>query len=486
MTFSSDDASITAIAATPPADPASLVGKTIGRLQIRGFLGAGNMGEVYLAFDAKLEREVAVKMVRGHATEKGRRRLAREARVLCQLDHPNICRLYELIEKPELDVLVLERIHGRSLDQIPPRTVPLKERLRIAEGIAEALVAAHEKGVIHRDLKPANVMLTDRGEVKVLDFGIAKSEGDSGRQDETLGRQGTFAYMSPEQVRGEQETAAVDIFSFGLVLQELLTGHPAYPRDLPWVQLLARVSRGETEPFFTTFDPELEHLLRRMLAHPPEARPSAVEVVEHLRQLRDRPRRQRQRWLLATALAILFAGGAKYTVDLQREQKAALGAVREAEALSTFLGGLLAIDGSEGAPGAVTADTPLRTLLDRAAARVDAQAPVGQPEVRSRLLLMVGSLYRQVGDPVNARPRLEEAVALRRGLAAGDRLGLARTLEELARLEIDVGRAAEAARLLREAIPLLEAQQGAEDASQAARRQLAAIERTTATTMHEN
>ena len=154
----------------------NLAGRSFGHIRVDRILGQGGMGDVYEGFDVRLARRVALKVLNseGQLDEEARARLIREARTLSKLDHPNICRIYDFIDDGVSDVLVLELIDGRTLQEAMDDGLSTAEKLRIARAIASVLVAAHRAGIIHRDLKPENVMLTKSGQVKVLDFGLAR------------------------------------------------------------------------------------------------------------------------------------------------------------------------------------------------------------------------------------------------------------------------------------------------------------------------
>ena len=210
-----------------------LVGRKVGTFEIVEMIGRGGMGVVYLARDTKLDRSVAVKSIPpklvGDSTT--RTRFHREAKLLASLNHPNIAVIHEIIEQEEgTSYLILEYVTGESLAQrIAREPLKLEEALSIAQQIALAVSAAHEKGVIHRDLKPGNIKITTEGKVKVLDFGLAKSAGDQATSQDSAVTQpgsvlGTPAYMSPEQIRGNTIDRRIDIWSFGCVLYEMLTG----------------------------------------------------------------------------------------------------------------------------------------------------------------------------------------------------------------------------------------------------------------------
>ncbi|MBI1789026.1 MAG: serine/threonine protein kinase [Acidobacteria bacterium] len=213
-----------------------MIGQTLGHYKIEEQLGAGGMGVVYRATDSKLGRQVAIKVLPERFAQDPERlaRFEREARMLAALNHPNIAAIHGLEESGGTYYLVLELVPGKTL-QGP---LPLEEALPIAGQIAEALEAAHEKGIVHRDLKPANVKITPEGKVKVLDFGLAKPhlagpEGEGSTVSVDATREGailgTGSYMSPEQARGRPVDKRTDIWAFGCVLYEMLTGRRAFP-----------------------------------------------------------------------------------------------------------------------------------------------------------------------------------------------------------------------------------------------------------------
>src|SRR5450759_3226042 len=220
-------------------------GTELGTHKILALIGVGGMGEVYKAHDTKLRRDVAIKVLPESFARDADRlaRFRREAQLLASLNHPNIATIYNIEDSNNTTYLVMELVPGETLAERIKRegAVPVEESLTIAKQIAEALEAAHEKGIIHRDLKPANVKLTPEGKVKVLDYGLAKAfAGDGTNEDPsnspTLSRAatmqgvilGTAAYMSPEQAKGKAVDKRTDIFAFGAVLYELLTGKQAF------------------------------------------------------------------------------------------------------------------------------------------------------------------------------------------------------------------------------------------------------------------
>ena len=189
-------------------------GVRLGPYEIESAIGAGAMGEVYRARDTRLDRIVAIKQL----TPEHRERVEREARAIAALNHPHICQVYDVGP----DYLVLEYLEGEPVRG----PLPADEAVRVATQIAGALQAAHERGVLHRDLKPANIMLTPGGTAKLLDFGVAKRLERAPDAAETLPGTllGTPAYMSPEQIEGQPLDARSDVFSFGAVLYEILSG----------------------------------------------------------------------------------------------------------------------------------------------------------------------------------------------------------------------------------------------------------------------
>jgi serine/threonine protein kinase len=310
-------------------------GTQLGTYEIVAQIGAGGMGEVYQAHDTKLGRDVAIKVLPEAFAHDPERlsRFQREAKMLASLNHPNIATIYGLEHSNDTHYLVMELVSGETLADRIKRdgAVPIEEALKICAQVAEALEAAHEKGIIHRDLKPANVKVTPEGKVKVLDSGLAKAfageTADSNpSQSPTLSAVatmqgvllGTAAYMSPEQARGKEVDKRTDIWAFGCVLYELLTGKQAFQGE-DITEILAAVVK--TEPDWdvlpSTIPAKIRDLLHRCLQKDKTLRMQAagdirIEIGEVLASPKvsgAMPARLAAKsklpWALAAALAII-------------------------------------------------------------------------------------------------------------------------------------------------------------------------------------
>jgi serine/threonine protein kinase len=240
------------------------------RYEILQTLGQGGMGVVYLARQKKLDRLVAIKAISPYLAQEPevRERFAAEASVLARLSHPNIVTLYDYIEEPDALYLVMEYVEGKPLSEIlKAGPLPLESIRKYFHQILDAFAYAHSKGIIHRDIKPSNIIITPEGQVKILDFGVAKILSSDHTQTRTGMRVGTLMYMSPEQVKGEKNLdARSDIYSLGVVLFEMLTGKPPYDPELGDFEISLRIVR---EPLFD-------------FSHPPVTIPQKLlEVVLH-------------------------------------------------------------------------------------------------------------------------------------------------------------------------------------------------------------
>src|SRR5213594_1150779 len=264
------------------------IGTTLGLYEVVAAIGAGGMGEVYRARDTKLGRSVAVKVLPDALAADADRiaRFEREAKALAALNHPHIAALYGMEESDGRHFLIMELVEGETLaERLQRGAMPVEEALKIAHQIVEALEAAHERGIIHRDLKPANVKVTPDDTVKVLDFGLAKvftNEAPDADQSHSptliKGTQagmilGTAAYMSPEQAKGKAVDKRSDIWAFGCVLFEMLTGKQTFSGET-LTDTLASVVRAEPEwdMLPATTPGAVRKLLRRCLTKDPRLR----------------------------------------------------------------------------------------------------------------------------------------------------------------------------------------------------------------------
>ena len=279
--------------ASHPAQTMDLTsGSRLGPYEIVSRLGAGGMGEVWSARDTRLDRLVAVKVLPAELAHDAqfRLRFEREARTISQLSHPHICTLYDVGD----DFLVMELLEGETLaDRIARGPLPMPEVLRLGVQVAQALAQAHRMGVVHRDLKPANVMVT-KGGAKLLDFGLARSAEvvsvDGATQHKPLTREGTilgtFQYMAPEQLEGQEADARTDIFALGALLYEMATGRRAFEGKTK-TSLIAQIVSAEPKPLRELqplTPPAFEHVVSRCLSKDPEERwQSAQDIAANLR-----------------------------------------------------------------------------------------------------------------------------------------------------------------------------------------------------------
>jgi eukaryotic-like serine/threonine-protein kinase len=281
-------------------------GTRLGRYRIDAWVGAGGMGEVYRATDTRLGRTVAIKVLPAQlrASPDLQARFDREAHIISQLTHPHVCTLYDVGHENEIDFLVMEYLAGETLAQrLRKGPLPFDQALTTATEISDALAAAHQQGIIHRDLKPGNVMLTKAG-AKLLDFGLAKLKPAAAAfvsattsvppTQEPPTRAGTIVgtvpYMSPEQVEGKDADARSDIFSFGAVLYEMLTGKQAFEGTSDVSVMAAIIGRDPllVSSLQSVTPPAIDRLVRKCLAKNPEARwQNAADLSDELRWLRE-------------------------------------------------------------------------------------------------------------------------------------------------------------------------------------------------------
>ena len=332
-----------------------MIGETLGHYRITEQLGAGGMGVVYRAIDTHLNRSVAVKVLHTAAISSAdkRWRFAQEAKAASALNHPNIVHVYDIDAQDGVDYIAMEFVAGRTLGQcIERRGLSLRDALKFAVQIADALSAAHAAGIVHRDLKPANIIVTDHGLVKLLDFGLAKltepSERDLNaptatiRLDETPRTEegtivGTVAYMSPEQAEGKKVDARTDIFSFGSLLYEIMTGRRAFQGATRMATVSAILER-EPQPVSAIapqLPVELERIIARCLRKNIERRfQNMADVKVALLELQEesesgklaRPQLERPRhrrpWAIALAVILVAATTAVITWLLARTPEA--------------------------------------------------------------------------------------------------------------------------------------------------------------------
>jgi serine/threonine protein kinase len=291
-------------------------GTQVGPYQIVSRLGEGGMGEVYRAKDTRLGRSVALKFIKAQFG----RHWEREARAVAALNHPHIATLYEVGEQEGVPYLAMELVDGRPLKG----PLPVKQAIEYGIQMADALAAAHAAGIVHRDLKPGNILVTEKGSVKVLDFGLAKMAEQEGApaSTQTAGLAGTPGYLAPEQIEGQPADRRSDIFAFGCILYGLLSGRRAFPGETITAALTAAAT---TEPKPLEGVPErLDELVRRCLRKDPARRFQYMDDVkvelEELKEASDsgrvpggstpEPRRPRRLWVAAIAAAVLACAGA--------------------------------------------------------------------------------------------------------------------------------------------------------------------------------
>ena len=521
-----------------------LLGERIGNIRVDALLGTGGMGEVYRGFDVRLERHVAIKTLRTNHRLDGEisARFLREARILSRLESSSICQVYDLIADEDTDYLIFEYVEGETLRQLlERRRLSSVAALTLAEKITRALAVAHAECIVHRDLKPENVMVTPDGEVKILDFGISSVVRDTAvgspwqEQDARLARRdpappelpqqdpehthmltevmtehsaqhlglaaarpgdldsslearltrngamiGTPIFMSPEQAAGQDVSAASDMFAFGLLLQEMLTGAPAR-EAAPLRRLLSRVIEGKTRPIRDSeIDPDTVRLVEDLLRFDPQSRPSAAEAAERLRWVLDRPKRlqlQKRRNLLVTAaFIVLVAVLTVVSVLALRADRSAHRAEEEAQRAETearranaqaaranqeasrarevadFLVDLFEAASPEQALGQ---EVGLREILERGSQRIDRELRA-QPLVRARLQDTLGTIHWRLGDYREAERLLTEALKIRREHLAKSSPERVQSKQQLAALFADQGRLEVAEPLLRAAIQALE------------------------------
>lgn len=432
-------------------------------------VGRGGMGEVAKAWDTIHERWVALKFLR-HPDPELEARMVRGARSQARVEHPNVCRIYEVGEQDGRRFVAMQYIDGEPLDRAA-EPLSVEARVALVRTVAEAVHAAHAVGLVHRDLKPGNILVEEGADGAlvpyVVDFGIAREHAvpDVTLTGEVLGTPG---YLAPEQARGE--AAAVDrrsdVYSLGVVLYELLSGELPHP-GASSAEILASLLAREPRPLrqaMPQVQRDLESVVMRCLDPEPSRRyPSARALADDLGRFLDgepveaRPEPVHRRWWrrarrhplasgLAAAAAVtllvlsasLVAGWVKYTRDLEREKSAALAAqlraeaeARESEEISEFLLGLFSVaDPAQTGGEAVTA----REILDRGAANLESDL-ADQPLTRASMMIVIGRVYGQLGLFDDGERILEQALEIRRAELGPDHPEAVQALEQLGRLQ---------------------------------------------------
>ena len=299
--------------------PPSLVGHQLGPYQLLGLVGRGGMGEVYRGRDTRLGRQVAVKILPDVFTRDVERltRFEREARLLASLNHPNIATIHEIGVSDDVHWIAMELVEGDTLsDRIKHRPLKINEILDIGIQVAQGLEAAHKRGIIHRDLKPSNVMLTETGLAKILDFGTAKLVHPIGAGDSTIGPStldgnivGTPSYMSPEQAQARKIDSRSDIFSFGSLLYEMVSGRRPFRGDYPR-EVIEAVISADPAPLGKGVPANLQKVIERCLQKEPERRfQSIADIRIELEEIKERSGKRKLKFLFevnALFLSLLF------------------------------------------------------------------------------------------------------------------------------------------------------------------------------------
>ena len=472
-----------------------LVGQKVGHILVAEALGKGGMGTVYKGFDDTLQRHVALKVIRSQyrLQAESKSRFLREARILSKIDHPHVCTVHEYIEGDDCDFLVLELVEGRTLRQELQSEPGYQRKMTIARQLLEVLAAVHSEGVIHRDLKPENVMVTSDGDIKVLDFGLARSvseetavlstvlQDSDGDASGSLGRApadpattddappdvltefgavlGTIGYMSPEQALGQPATAASDMYCLGLVFQEIFTGRTPFERGQTPAALLRKTVAGETVPVRDLAE-DLTALINRMKAVAPGARPSSVDALVELQRIIDKPKRIRRRLVVASvwlALVLLALGMTVQSLRARREAKRAEQEALASYSAAEFLAAMFEIM----EPNQRGLETPGMEILDDGARRAVEELS-DQPLLQARLLDRMGEVYRLLGLYEKARPLSERALDLRREVLGDDHLDVAASATNLAELLHEMGEYDRVEGLIQEALTIQRRQLGEE------------------------
>lgn len=447
-------ASVLGEALGTPEDEASELapGDRLGPWTLRAALGEGGMGRVFLAerSDGLYQQQVAIKLLRGQGSPHALALLARERQILATLNHPHIARLLDGGTTPRgRPYLVMEYVQGQRIDHwCAARPLTLPARLALFGQVCAAVAQAHRQLVVHCDIKPANVLVTPQGQAMLLDFGIARLEG----QDDEGARGLTPRYASPEQQAGGPATAASDIYSLGRLLAELLAPlGPQAPRRAEWQAIIARATAADAAARYADVA-ALQADLRRFDQHRPLAAMPPRWGYRSAKFLR-------RRWpaVLVAAGALLMAGGFTARVVHERDRALAAEAQARHEAATAQQVADLLVGLFEGADPALGGrpDMSAAALVDRGRERVAAELQQ-QPELRARMQAVLGRVYEQMGQPRPAVALFEQAIALEQRL--GRSAIEAALLSRMAMALANQGEAARAVIPARRALALREAE----------------------------
>lgn len=474
-------------------ETSALLGREVGHIRIVDLVGEGGMGAVFVGFDQKLERRVALKAIRSEyrLDPDAKARFLREARILSQLDHPHICTIFDYVEGPENDFLVMELVEGNTLREAFKHGLDRGAAMEVASALFNVLVEVHAQGVIHRDLKPENIMLTPQGTIKVLDFGLSRSvDSDGNLTDFTLADtvhlskdrsptdpetpdrvsdeihtmqgaiMGTAGYMSPEQARGEPATAASDMYSAGLLLQEMLTGEPPFDRTLGPAELWQAAVSGTTRPA-TGLPSDLTAFVDRLKSSVAASRPSSVDARDQFRRIVDRPKRRRRQAVIAAAWIVVlgFAGIMSFQAHrIGQEAEKAEREAAKATAINTFLQDTLS---SANPVEGERRDITVLEALEASTRNLIGAFPE-DPEIEIELRSNIGVTYLRLGHYVEAEKMFQSALNLAETVFDPDRLELANLHNSLAVLFHDLGNREAAESHYREALRITRLYEGVE------------------------
>lgn len=462
-------------------------GARVGDYLLRSAIGYGGMGSVWLAdrIDGRYLGKAAVKVLnRSLAGPAGEARFMREGTILAKLTHPHIGRLVDAgLSSAGQPYLVLEYIEGKDIEEFcRVNELSVEERIRLFLDVLDAVAHAHANLVVHRDLKPSNVLVTADGQVKLLDFGIAKLlENAEGNADVTIAREGAMTprYAAPEQIHGEAVTTATDVYALGVLLYVLLSGqHPTGAGNLSAAELLRAIaetdppppSQAAPEKWRRQLSGDLDTIVMTALKKRPSERyQSGAAFADDLRRyLNHQPiaahpdtlayraakftRRHRVPLAFASAAFVIVASlTVYYTARVASERDRAEREAAKASRISELLTGLLTGADPYRTPDAK--EVTVRNLLDLGADRIDRELE-GQPELKAEMLTVIGRVYSRLGIFDKALPLLDRALPLAREAFAGDHPRVAQALNDLGTLHRDRGDIVSARALLEEAVAM--------------------------------